>query len=406
MAPPPVLGTDVTSVLLTEADRRAPAMVELLLRLAGLESPSADPESQGPVLDLLEDELGRRGFATRRLPGRRSGGVLVAAPATTSQAFQLLVGHADTVWPRGTTALRPPALTDGVVTGPGTYDMKAGLVQILTAWDILAAAELTPQVRPVVLVNTDEEIGSRESTPAIAALAAGADRVLVLEPSLGPHGALKTARKGLGRYTVTVHGRAAHAGLDPTAGASAILELSSVIQQLFALNDAERGTTVNVGMVSGGIQPNVVAPESSAVVDVRVLTAAEADEVDAAIRALAPVTPGTSLTVEGGMGRPPLERTERNQELFARAHGLADAMGFDLPEATAGGGSDGNTASRLAPTLDGLGAVGDGAHAEHEHVLVEPWAQRTALLAGLLLLPSVRAAPGGDPWALLPDGTG
>jgi glutamate carboxypeptidase len=280
--------------------------------------------------------------------------------------------------------------------------MKAGLVQALTALDLLADCALRPTVRPALLVNTDEEIGSRGSTAAVRSLAAAADRVLVLEPSLGSAGALKTARKGLGRYTVTVHGRAAHAGLDPTAGASAILELSAVIQALFALNDAQRGVTVNVGMVSGGIQPNVVAPESSAVVDVRVLTAQDAEEVDAAIRALRPTTPGTSLSVEGGMGRPPLERTQRNQQLFAAARDVAGRLGIDLTEATAGGGSAGNTASQLAPTLDGLGAGGDGAHAEHEYVAVEPWVQRTALLAALLMLPAVRdVGRTGDPFALV-----
>jgi glutamate carboxypeptidase len=292
------------------------------------------------------------------------------------------------------------------VSGPGTYDMKAGLVQLLTALDLLADIDRRPSVAPVVLVNTDEEIGSRGSTPAVQALSAAADRVYVLEPSLGSAGALKTARKGLGRYTVTVHGRAAHAGLDPTAGASAILELSAVIQSLFALNDAGRGVTVNVGMVSGGIQPNVVAPESSAVVDVRVLTAQDAEQVDAAIRALEPTTPGTSLSVTGGMGRPPLERTERNQRLFASAQQVAALLGVELSEATAGGGSDGNTASLLAPTLDGLGAVGDGAHAEHEFVTVAPWVQRCALLAGLLLLPPVRASAAvADPVGLVPATT-
>jgi glutamate carboxypeptidase len=360
------------------------------------------------VLDRLAAACEQRGLRVGRLPGGASGGVLLAAdPPAEPVAFQLLVGHADTVWPVGTAATRPPALVDGRVTGPGTYDMKAGLVQALTALDLLADCALRPTVRPALLVNTDEEIGSRGSTAAIRSLAAAADRVLVLEPSLGSAGALKTARKGLGRYTVTVHGRAAHAGLDPTAGASAILELSAVIQALFALNDAQRGVTVNVGMVSGGIQPNVVAPESSAVVDVRVLTAQDAEEVDAAIRALQPTTPGTSLTVEGGMGRPPLERTQRNQQLFAAARDVAGRLGIDLTEATAGGGSDGNTASQLAPTLDGLGAVGDGAHAEHEYVAVQPWVQRTALLAALLMLPAVRdVGTTHDPFALVPGVSG
>jgi glutamate carboxypeptidase len=407
---PPVtaLREDEARALLAGAEHRAEAMVADLLTLAGLESPSADPAAQTPVLDHLDEAFARRGLRTRRFPAGTSGGMLLAAgPAGEEpQPFQLLIGHADTVWPRGTAAARPPTVADGRVSGPGTYDMKAGLVQLLTALDLLADIDRRPSVAPVVLVNTDEEIGSRGSTPAVQALSAAADRVYVLEPSLGSAGALKTARKGLGRYTVTVHGRAAHAGLDPTAGASAILELSAVIQSLFALNDAGRGVTVNVGMVSGGIQPNVVAPESSAVVDVRVLTAQDAEQVDAAIRALEPTTPGTSLSVTGGMGRPPLERTERNQRLFASAQQVAALLGVELSEATAGGGSDGNTASLLAPTLDGLGAVGDGAHAEHEFVTVAPWVQRCALLAGLLLLPPVRASAAvADPVGLVPATT-
>lgn len=383
-------------------------MVAHLVALAEMESPSSDAASQGPVLDHVEAELEARGFRVLRRPGTRTGGLLVAARSDVLHgrpvSFQLVIGHVDTVWPRGTLESRPVVRDGDMLRGPGTYDMKAGLVQLLTALDLLAADGLTPSVAPVVLVNSDEEIGSRESTAAIQALAEHCDRAMVLEPSLGPRGALKTARKGLGRYTVTVHGKAAHAGLDPTAGASAILELSTVIQSLFALNDPDRGVTVNVGMVSGGIQPNVIAPESSAVIDVRVLTTPDAEQVDAAIRGLTATTPGTSLSIDGGMGRPPLERTGRNASLYEQATHLADAMGMDLPEATAGGGSDGNTASQLAPTLDGLGAVGDGAHAEHEYVSIPGWVERTALLSGLLMLPAVRpdVAPGvPDPLSLV-----
>jgi glutamate carboxypeptidase len=394
--------------LLDAAREREDAMVEHLVALARMESPSADPASQQPVLDHVESELTSRGFVVVRREGTRTGGLLAGARPAADEGptpFQLLIGHVDTVWPRGTLVTRPVERDGDLLRGPGTYDMKAGLVQVLTALDLLDHTGHSPGVAPVLLVNSDEEIGSRESTDAVRALAERADRVMVLEPSLGPGGALKTARKGLGRYTVTVHGKAAHAGLDPTAGASAILELSAVIASLFALNDHDRGVTVNVGMVSGGIQPNVIAPESSAVIDVRVLSTHDAEQVDAAIRALTPSTPGTSLTVDGGMGRPPLERTERNAALYEQATELAASMGLDLPEATAGGGSDGNTASQVAPTLDGLGAVGDGAHAEHEQVHIPGWVERTALLAGLLLLPPVRPdiAPGEvDPLALLP----
>jgi glutamate carboxypeptidase len=403
-----VAGTELATALLAGARARRDAMVAHLRILAEMESPSADPGAQQPLLDHLSAELTARGMRVSRRAGTRTGGYLVgAAGSPPAWPFGLLLGHVDTVWPTGTLADRPVALDGPVLHGPGTYDMKAGVVQALTALDLVAEVGQTPSVAPVVLLNSDEEIGSRESTPAIRALAEHADRVFVLEPSLGRDGALKTARKGLGRYTVTVHGKAAHAGLDPTAGASAILELSAVIQALFALNDHDRGVTVNVGMVSGGIQPNVIAPESSAVIDVRVLTASDAATVDEQIRSLTTTTPGTSLTIEGGMGRPPLERTPRNAALLDVALGVAADMGLDLPEATAGGGSDGNTASQVAPTLDGLGAVGDGAHAEHEQVDVPGWVDRTALLAGLLLLPPVRHAPGApnaiDPLTLVPE---
>ncbi len=402
-----VAATELATTLLAGARSRRDAMVAHLTTLAEMESPSADPRAQKPLLDHLEAELAARGMRVVRRTGATTGGYLVAAAGDGhTWPYGLLIGHVDTVWPTGTLADRPVVLDGPVLHGPGTYDMKAGLVQALTALDLLAEAGQTPQVAPVMLVNSDEEIGSRESTPAIRALSEHADRVFVLEPSLGRDGALKTARKGLGRYTVTVHGKAAHAGLDPTAGASAILELSAVIQALFALNDHDRGVTVNVGMVSGGIQPNVIAPESSAVIDVRVLTSADAEAIDEQIRSLTTTTPGTSLTVEGGMGRPPLERTPRNAALFEQAVRVAGDMGLSLPEATAGGGSDGNTASQLAPTLDGLGAVGDGAHADHEQVHVPGWVDRTALLAALLLLPPLRHAPDTpvavDPLSLVP----
>lgn len=402
-----VVGTGLATALLAGARARREAMVAHLTMLAEMESPSADPRAQQPLLDHMQGEMSDRGMRVARREGTRTGGYVVGASAPDRPGpYGLLVGHVDTVWPTGTLADRPVVLDGPVLHGPGTYDMKAGLVQALTALDLVAEVGRTPLVAPVILVNSDEEIGSRESTPAIRALSEHADRVFVLEPSLGRDGALKTARKGLGRYTITVHGKAAHAGLDPTAGASAILELSAVIQALFALNDHDRGLTVNVGMVSGGIQPNVVAPESSAVIDVRVLTAADAEMIDQQIRSLTTTTPGTSLTIEGGMGRPPLERTPRNAALLENALDVAADMGMQLPEATAGGGSDGNTASQVAPTLDGLGAVGDGAHADHEQVHVPGWVDRTALLAGLLLLPPVRhgadAPAAVDPMSLVP----
>jgi glutamate carboxypeptidase len=304
---------------------------------------------------------------------------------------QVVLGHYDTVWPSGTLATMPFAIEGDRARGPGVYDMKGGLAQVIVALATLKGLNLEPAVTPVVLVNADEEVGSRESGRHVRRLARIADRALVLEPSLGVEGRLKTERKGVARYTVTVHGRAAHAGLDPTAGASAILELSHVIQALFALNDPARGVTVNVGTIDGGLRPNVVAPESRAVVDVRTRTSADAGRVDAAIRSLRPATPGTSLDVEGGPGRPPLEPTPRNTALFETAQLLGSRVDLALEGGLAGGGSDGSTASLYTATLDGLGPVGDGAHAAHEYLEIGPTLDRAALLALLLLAPPLQA---------------
>jgi len=265
--------------------------------------------------------------------------------------------------------------------------MKAGLVQALFALEAIEAVGLVPEVDPIVFVNSDEEITSFESTHHIVRLARSADRVFVPEPSYGPEGKLKTARKGVGRFEIRVTGRAAHSGLDPEKGASAILEMSHVVRTVFDLNDPERGITANVGTVEGGTRPNVIAAEAIAVVDARVLTKDDADEVERVILGLQPTTPGTTLSVTGRMLRRPLERTPRNQALWARALAAAAELGIEIDQGTAGGGSDGNTTSLFTATLDGLGAVGDGAHAEHEHIVLDRTPERAALLARLLLDP-------------------
>ncbi|HSG47266.1 MAG TPA: M20/M25/M40 family metallo-hydrolase, partial [Longimicrobiales bacterium] len=236
-------------------------------------------------------------------------------------------------------------------------------------------------------VNSDEEIGSPESRPHVRRLARAVNRAFILEPSFGPLGLLKTARKGVGHFQVTVRGRASHAGLDPEAGISAILELSHVIQTLHALTDPERGLTVNVGTIEGGTRANVVAAESRAQVDVRALTVEDAAWVTEAIRGLRPSVEGVTLEVEGGFEIPPLERTPRNRVLWHQAQAAGREMGLELGEVTAGGGSDGNTTSQYTATLDGLGPRGDGAHADREHVVVVSLAERTALLAALLAAP-------------------
>ena len=368
-------------------------MSDLLRALALLESPSLVAETQEPVFARLAAELQAAGMRTRRLRGRRSGGQLWAVPPAGNRRrrgpAQLLLGHCDTVWPEGTLASMPVEIRDGRLTGPGVYDMKAGLVQGIFALRALRDLGLEPEVTPCFFINSDEEIGSGESLPRIERLARRVQRVFVLEPSLGPEGKLKTRRKGSLRFTIRIHGRAAHSGLDPEKGASAILELSRVIQRLYGLAEPDRGLTVNVGVVAGGLRRNVVAPEAQAEVDVRVLGWDDALRIERTVHELTATTPGTSLEVTGGIDRPPLEATPGNRVLWEAARRRAEELGFTLGEGTAGGASDGSLTSRFTPTLDGLGAVGDGAHAIHEHVLLDRMPERAALLALLLLEPPV-----------------
>lgn len=375
--------------LLAYLTARQAELTRALESLSRLESPSHDPESQKPVFSLLAAELSRLGFAVRRLAGRTTGGQLWAVPGDRPRGCpaQLLLGHCDTVWPIGTLARMPVHRRNGRLYGPGVYDMKAGLVQAIFALQALAALGLQPALTPAVFVNSDEELGSLDCLHRIHRLARHVRRVFVLEPSLGPDGRLKTRRKGSLRFTVRVYGRAAHSGLDPEKGASAVEELARVVTALYGLAAPERGVTVNVGVVEGGLRANVVAPDARAEVDVRVVTTADAERLEAAVLAMEPRTPGTRLEISGGIDRPPLEATPGNRKLWNAALRCAAELGIELAEGTAGGASDGSLTSRLVPTLDGLGAVGDGAHAEHEHVVLDRMPERAALLALLLLEP-------------------
>jgi glutamate carboxypeptidase len=366
-------------------------LVHLLRRMTEAESPSDLPGAQFEIREIIAGELERLDFHVHRIPGHSSGGMLHARPAERrpGHTSQLMLGHYDTVWPLGTLIDMPFEHEGDIVRGPGVYDMKGGIAQALMAIKSLQHFKVEPEVTPHVFLNSDEEIGSRESRRYIDSLAPHMERVFVLEPSLGPAGRLKTARKGIGRFTITVTGEAAHAGLDPGAGASAILELSHVIQSLFALNDFDKGVTVNVGTIDGGLRPNVVAPKSQAVVDVRVAGQTDASRVETAIRGLTPATRGTSLKIEGGFGRPAMERTPANRQLWHMACKLGDELGLRLEEGLAGGGSDGNFTSLYTATLDGMGAVGDGAHARHEHLCVERTMEHAALLTLLLMAPPI-----------------
>jgi glutamate carboxypeptidase len=369
-------------------------MVALLIELARRESPSVERESQREPFRVLAAELERIDYRVRAVPGGGAAGDhLYARPIHRERGAprQLLIGHMDTVWPVGTLAGMPLHEEAGVLYGPGVADMKGGLVEIVFALRALHELELPPSVTPVVLVNTDEEIGSRSSTGVIRMLARGADRAFVLEAGEGADGRLKIARKGGGNFVVRIGGRPSHAGADRESGISAILELSHQVQRLFALNDPERGITVNVGTIDGGLRPNVIAPQATAIVDVRVPSATAAREVESALRGLEPVLPGATIEVEGGFHRPPMEPHEENRALLATAQRLARDLGFSVEDAgLVGGGSDANTTSLFTGTLDGLGPVGGGSHATDERVEVHHLPERTALLAALVLEPAAR----------------
>jgi glutamate carboxypeptidase len=290
----------------------------------------------------------------------------------------LLIGHLDTVWPLGTAASWPFAVDDETATGPGVFDMKAGVVQLFFALNALEELDGV-----VVLLTTDEEIGAPTSRELIVDAARAVEAALVLEPSAG--GALKTERKGVATYRLDVEGRAAHAGLDPESGVNAAVELVHQLLAVVELADPARGTTVNPGLVSAGTAVNTVPAEATAQIDVRTRTRAEADRIDAAFSALRPVTAGAAVTVERVGGVPPLERSS-SAALFKRAEELADRLGLPaLTEAAVGGGSDGNLIADCGvPILDGLGAVGDHAHGRGEYVRIGAMAERAALVAALV----------------------
>ncbi|NCF67870.1 MAG: M20/M25/M40 family metallo-hydrolase [Chloroflexi bacterium] len=376
---------------LSYLQKQRDAMIAFLSKLVLAESPSSSPEAQALPLTILWEMLDELGFGVQLIPGKKTGGQLLARlkaqDSSDGVRQQLLIGHCDTVWPMGTLKEMPLEVEGNVVRGPGVFDMKGGLTQMVFALKAVLALGHELQVAPVVFVNSDEEIGSRESRSYIIRLAKQVQRAFILEPALGVSGKLKTARKGVGRFDVVVRGKAAHAGLDPEKGISAILALSHVIQELYTLNDLQEGISVNVGLIEGGLQSNVIAPEGRATVDVRVPTKAEVRRLEESIMNLEPPMPGISLEIEGGFNRPPLEPTLENQALWHAAQELGHGLGLALEQGMAGGGSDGNYTSLYTATLDGLGAVGDGAHAQHEFLYIDKMIERTALLAQLLLRP-------------------
>jgi glutamate carboxypeptidase len=368
--------------ILSFCEAEQPWLLDTISALVEAESPTDDKSAVDGCGHLLEARLAKCGARVTRLPQPACGDQLRAEWGRGERQL-LLLGHFDTVWNVGQLSAMPIREQDGRLHGPGIFDMKAGISLGMQAVRALQAVGIPPS-RIVMLLTTDEETGSDMSRALVEEEARRSAAVLVLEPSL-PGGALKTSRKGCGDYELIVRGKAAHAGVDPSQGASAIREIALQIGRVHALQDIDRGVTLNVGLVSGGTRANVVPDHARAVIDVRVPTMADAESVDAALRGLTPELPGTSLEVTGGIDRPPLERTDAVVRLYQTARQVAAELGHGLAEGSTGGGSDGNfTAALGIPTLDGLGAIGDGAHALHEHVTIADLPWRAALIAGLL----------------------
>ena len=381
--------------LLAYCESRREWVIETTLALARLESPTSDKAAVDGCGRELQQRMEAIGGTVTRL-AREHAGDHLRAEFGSGESQVLLLGHFDTVWPVGQLARMPLEFRDGRLFGPGVFDMKAGIaVGLLAARALLAVSP--PPGRIVMLWTSDEERRSRTSRALIEEEARRSRAAFVLEPGL-PGGGVKTARKGCGEFRLVVHGVAAHAGVEPDKGASAVHEVAAQIVDLQRVRDLGPDVSLNVGMVTGGTLPNVVAEEAHAVIDTRVTAAADMDRVIDFVRNRTPTVPGTRIEVTGGFDRPPLERTAAVARLYERARAIAGRLGHDLPEGATGGGSDGNfTAAVGTPTLDGLGAAGAGPHALHEHMEVDSLPWRAALVAALAA--DVLGAGGPDPAA-------
>ena len=370
-------------MILRHLERRSGWIRSTLQELVQQESPSEDPQAVNAAASLVTLQAQKLGARAKRHKQTKFGDVLELrfGPRRAKQKPVLLLGHLDTVWPIGTLAKMPWREADGRYWGPGVLDMKAGVVMALAALDTLRELKSS---RPVtLLLNSEEEVGSPISRPITERLAMESAAVLVLEPAQGL--AYKTARKGVGHYHVQVTGVGAHSGVDFERGHSAVLELAKLIQTISNFTDLARKLTVNCGVIAGGTRSNVVASSAYAEIDVRIAKASDAAHVEKLFRRLKVSDPHCRLTITGGINRPPMERKPGTIALFKKARSLAAELGFVLDEAATGGGSDGNfTAALGVPTLDGMGAVGEGAHATHESVVIEHLVPRTALLAAMI----------------------
>jgi glutamate carboxypeptidase len=366
---------------------RLPQMLATLRKFVTAESPSLEKGEADRCCGIIAKEWNRHGARVERIAQKHRGDLLsiTHAQSESRPSGQLLIlGHYDTVYASGTLARMPFRVVGGKAYGPGTFDMKAGIVQALFALQALQQTRTPLRKRLVFLWTSDEEIGSESSRKFFESEARRSDAVFVLEPSFGPRGLLKTARKGVGEAELIVHGRASHAGLAPQEGVNAIHELARQLARIEKWSDLRRGVTINAGIIEGGTRTNVIPERARAVLDLRALRVSDMRKLERRLHALRPFQRGARVEISGGFDRPPLER-KMSAALFARANLIAKQMDLSLGECTVGGGSDGNfTAALGIPTLDGLGAVGDGAHSSREHVLINTMAARAALLAALL----------------------
>ena len=362
-------------------------ILDTIEQLVTLESPSDVKAAVDRVCTVLASRFGELGGRVTVHKAEKFGNHLQVDFSTRGQRRPiLLLGHMDTVYPVGTISKMPFRVSKGRVWGPGVFDMKAGIALALHVMEALLRWNDGALPRPVtVLLVSDEEVGSTSSRQITERLAKCSQAVLVLEPAAGPNGAVKTARKGIGEYSLSVEGVSAHSGLDFGKGHSAVVELSRQILSLSEMVDLKRGITINAGRIAGGGRINVVPAEASAVIDLRVRTKQDAARMHRQLISLRPFDRRCKVKVSGGLNRPPMERTAAVAALYTKAAQVAKGLGWDLKEAAVGGGSDGNfTAALGVPTLDGLGAVGEGAHAAHEHVVISELPKRAALLAGLI----------------------
>ena len=367
-------------------ESRQDALVQTIQKFVEIESPSDDKAAADRMGAFLVGTFEALGGHARLHHAEDFGDNLqIDFPGRDKLKPVLLLGHFDTVYPMGTLATMPLQLSGDRLHGPGVLDMKSGIALMLFAIEALQAWHGTLPRPVTVFLVSDEEVGSRSSRAITEALARESAAVLVLEPAAGIRGAVKTARKGVGEYSLSVSGIAAHAGLDPGKGHSAILELSRQIIAVSKLNDLPKGISVNPGVIRGGTRTNVIAAEATVEIDVRIKQAKQAASLDRKLRALLPHDKHCKLAIEGGINRLPMERTAGVAALYEKAKGIASTMNWKLDEAAVGGGSDGNfTAGIGIPTLDGLGGVGEGAHAVHEHILVSELPRRALLLSGLI----------------------